>query len=261
MINRRRAKITDHPELYDWLYEDFKDDIPMYSSLVKSHEELLECGIGTGRIAIPLAMSGKIVSGIDNSPTMLKACRRKLRKLPSSVQERIHPIKADMREFDLNHKFSLVLLPFSTFNFMLTQEDQRNALASIKNHLVHKGTLILELLSPALCPAWFERNPVSRRYQEKNFRKTMTICEFWKLCNFDTANQIITEHRYFRFFNEEGGFIEEKVIIWKNRLFFLGEMKLLMEIMGFKINNVYGDFSFGPYSHDSEIFVVVAEST
>ena len=87
------VKITERPELYDWLYDDFAEDIPMYISLAQPHAVVLECGVGTGRIAIPLAESGKTVHGIDDSCEMLRRFRDNLAVQPQAVQDRIQSMK------------------------------------------------------------------------------------------------------------------------------------------------------------------------
>ena len=253
------VKITERPDLYDWLYDDFTSDIPMYSHLVESHEEVLECGIGTGRIALPLASEGKIIYGIDNSSEMLCVLEKKMSNYPLSIKEKIKIFRADMRDFDLNRKFSLIYIPFSTFNYLLTVEDQKLALTSIFNHLNSTGELVIELLSPSYFIGWLDVKPVLKKVKQRSDPNSNKTIEMWKECDFNSASQIVTEHRYFKFFNTDGLLEREELIHWKNRLFFLGELNLLLEFSGFDIKHIYGDFNLGPYKHESEVFIVVAK--
>jgi len=258
-MKQARIKVTDRPDLYDWLYEEYTGDIPMYRSLAESHAEVLECGIGTGRVAIPLANSGRIVFGIDNSPAMLQRLEGKLKEQPPAIRDSIHWYRADMRDFDLGRKFSFIYAPFSTFNYLLTIEDQKASLAAIRRHITAQGTLVLEILSFSLYPKWLDNEPVMRLVKEKTDPKTGKTVAMWKFGKFDSATQIVTEERHFRFYDATGKFEREETVFWENRFFFLGEMRLLLEASGFKTVAVYGDYSFGPYRHTSKFAVVVAK--
>src|SRR3989304_1317331 len=60
------------PELFDLDYGDFAEDLPFYENLARRCEgPILELGVGTGRVAIPLARAGFAVWGIDASGAMV----------------------------------------------------------------------------------------------------------------------------------------------------------------------------------------------
>ena len=264
------VKVTDRPDLYDWLYEDVKGDIPMYESLARSHTkdlEILECGIGTGRIAIPLAQSGITVYGIDNSPCMLQSLGDKLENCAQEVQKRICFREADMRDFDLKRKFPFIYVPFSTFNYLLGIDEQKASLASIRKHLSAQGTLVLEILSFSLYSGLLVNDTHERFDKKKPAPGSNKIIEYWKRASFDSANQLVREHRYFRYYSK-GKLEHQDEVIWENRFFFLGEIMLLLEQSGFQIekdkerkDRIYGDWKFGTYKHDSEFAVIVAKAT
>lgn len=58
---------------------------------VAPHPRLLEVGIGTGRIAVPLAAAGAHVAGIDISPKMLALLREKRRDIDVMLAEATRP--------------------------------------------------------------------------------------------------------------------------------------------------------------------------
>lgn len=251
--------MTERPDLYDWLYSEQTEDIPMYRSLAEGHSVVLECGIGSGRIAIPFAENGTVVYGIDNSPEMLQRLDSKLRNLPKVIQERIHAYQADMRDFDLGREFSFIFIPFSTFNYLLTIEDQKASLLAIRNHLIEQGTLVLELLSFSLFPNWLDNDTAMRKVARRIDPDTGKAVEMWRVIRFDSATQIVEQDRHFRFYDANGVLEEEIVVLWRNRFFFMGEMQLLLEATGFEITNIYGDCNFGAYRHTSEFAVIVAK--
>ena len=66
-------------EIYDFSYNDFLEDVDFYDNLARAVDgPILELGVGSGRVAIPLAQAGYEVVGIDNSPTMLAVARARL---------------------------------------------------------------------------------------------------------------------------------------------------------------------------------------
>lgn len=67
---------------------------------------IVEPGIGTGRIALPLAVAGHEVTGLDISPSMLDTCRKKASVL--GVAERVTLLEADASSLPLDdHSFDL----------------------------------------------------------------------------------------------------------------------------------------------------------
>ena len=164
-----------------------------------------------------------------------------------------------MRSFELKSKFPLILVPFSTFNYLLSIEDQKKCLESIKKHMEPNGLIVLDLLSYSMYPHWFNNDSILRKYKEKVNTDQHQIIQLWKRAEFDSSTQIIKEERYFKFYDRNGSFIKEELVYWQNRFFFIGEIALLLENSGFELVNVYGDFSFGPYHHKSEIAIIVAK--
>lgn len=258
-MNKGYVSVTERPDLYDWLYSEQVEDIPMYSSLARDHSVVLECGIGSGRIAIPLAENGKTVFGIDNSLAMLQRLEIRLNNLTESVRAKIHAYQMDMRSFDLRQKFSFIFIPFSTFNYLLTIEDQKAALSAVRNHLLKNGTLVLELLSFSLFPNWLDNDTTIKKVARRIDPETQKIIEMWRVVRFDSVTQIVEQDRHFKFYNANGVLENETVVLWRNRFFFIGEMRLLLEAAGFEIKQLYGDCTFGPYRHNSEFAVVVAK--
>lgn len=246
--------ITNRPDLYDMLYSDFIDDIDMYIDFAKSHKEILLCGAGTGRTTFPIAKSGISVVALDISDSMLGLLVDKLNKLPLHIQNRVSVIKEDMRNFRIEQRFTCCIVPFSTFNYLLTLEDQVNALISIKNHLFDKGELILELLSantfPELMNGCGKVKSFDKIYNNNNVSMTRTT-------SFDSATQILTQER--EYITRYSNGVEDKcVLLWENRFFFLGEIILLLNKCGYQIKNIYGDYNFGEFNNNSEFIVIKA---
>lgn len=108
---------------------------------------LLELGIGTGRIALPLAEKGLEVSGVDFSPEMVA----KLRAKPGG--DRISVTIGDFAELPVLGSFSLIFVVFNTLFNLVTQEEQVHCLENVAAHLDRNGSFVVEALVPD--PKWF----------------------------------------------------------------------------------------------------------
>jgi SAM-dependent methyltransferase len=111
---------------------------------------VLELGVGTGRIALPLAARGLAVSGIDVSPKMVARLRAK----PGG--DRITVSIGDFADVTADGgPFSLVYAVFSTFFGLLTQADQVRCFRNVAASLRPGGTFVIEAFVPD--PARFDR--------------------------------------------------------------------------------------------------------
>ncbi|MCI0545889.1 MAG: class I SAM-dependent methyltransferase [Candidatus Rokubacteria bacterium] len=103
---------------------------------------VLELGIGTGRIALPLAARGLAVHGIDASPAMVAELRAK----PGG--DRIPVTMGDFGEVPAPGRFTLIFVVFNTFFGLPTQEAQVRCFASVSEHLTDDGVFVLEAFVP-----------------------------------------------------------------------------------------------------------------
>ena len=114
-------------DIYDAM-NTLTEDIPFYmDEAVESGGPVLELGVGTGRVAIPIAQAGVNVVGLDHSPRMLEVAKRKA-KTAGLSQRRLRLVQGDMRDFDVGQRFPLAIIPFRAFLHMYTVEDQKRCL-------------------------------------------------------------------------------------------------------------------------------------
>jgi SAM-dependent methyltransferase len=104
----------------------------------------LEFGIGTGRIALPLAGRGVSVAGIDNSEAMVTRLRAK----PGS--EAIDVTIGDFATTRVDGEFSLVYLVFNTIFNLVTQDEQVACFQNAAAHLRSGGRFVIETGVPGL---------------------------------------------------------------------------------------------------------------
>jgi SAM-dependent methyltransferase len=103
----------------------------------------LELGIGTGRIALPLAASGIRVDGIDLSPAMVEQLRAK----PGGDQ--LSVTIGDFADVPVSGTYRLIFVVFNTLFNLLTQEDQIRCFENVAAHLTDEGSFVVEAFVPA----------------------------------------------------------------------------------------------------------------
>jgi len=105
---------------------------------------VLELGVGTGRLACPLAQRGFDVTGLDNSAGMLARLRSR------SDGAAVHIVLGSFTDLPVDGEFSLIYAPFNALFCALTQEEQLRAIQLAAQHLTPAGTFVVETDLPAL---------------------------------------------------------------------------------------------------------------
>jgi SAM-dependent methyltransferase len=141
-------KIADH---YDELHSGAVlptgsvEDAVAFLAEVAGGGRALELGVGTGRIAVPLAAAGVAVEGVDASPRMVAKLREKLGgdAIPVTI--------GDFTTLDgVEGPFDLVYVVFNTLFLLLTQDDQIACFRAVAARLAPGGAFVIEAFVPDL---------------------------------------------------------------------------------------------------------------
>ena len=97
----------------------------------------LELGVGTGRVALPLAASGVEVHGIDASAAMVERLRAK----PGG--DAVTVTLGDFAGVPVEGSYPLVYVVFNTFFSLLTQDQQVGCFAAVADRLAPGGAFVL----------------------------------------------------------------------------------------------------------------------
>lgn len=135
----RLAEIYDDWSLADPAAAETRD---FYVERAAGAAAVVELGIGTGRIAVPLAAAGVHVHGIDISPAMLDACRRNAAQ--AEVAHRLTLQLGDFLTSPLPGASALMLMPFRTFGHVLLPEDKVAFLRRVRDSLAPGGEFIFD---------------------------------------------------------------------------------------------------------------------
>jgi SAM-dependent methyltransferase len=133
-------------EYYDMF--DLGEDLDFWKLLAKrSGPRTLDIGVGTGRIAIPLARSGSSVVGIDSSMELLNIAHGKVTSVGGSIISRMRLLYGDLRDFKLprEERFDLAYASSRAYNRCRTRAELAHAIACVRDHLRVGGTLGFDL--------------------------------------------------------------------------------------------------------------------
>jgi SAM-dependent methyltransferase len=131
-------------EVYDELYGHMGDVSVVVDLLARlaGKGRALELGIGTGRVALPLAAAGVEVAGVDASEAMVARLREKPGggDIPVSV--------GNFADVAVDGTFRLIYVPFTTFFALTSQEEQIRCLRNVAAHLDDGGWFVMDAWVP-----------------------------------------------------------------------------------------------------------------
>jgi SAM-dependent methyltransferase len=197
----------------------------------------LELGIGTGRIALPLAARGVRVHGIDLSQAMVA----KLRKKPGA--EAIGVTIGDFATTKVDGTFSLAYLVFNTIMNLTTQDEQVACFESVATHLEPGGCFVIEVVVPAL-----RLLPPGETIHVFSFRGPTRF----GFDEYDVANQGLVSHHYGE--HRDGSFGPSSIPF---RYAWPAEFDLMARIAGMRLRERWSGWRREPFTSDSTRHVSV----
>ncbi len=140
-----------YDELYGEAELETDETVALLHELAGPGAAILELGVGTGRLALPLASQGHSVTGVEASPAMIAALKAK----PAGKQ--VHLIEGDFSEVKAPGRFKVALIAFNAIFALPTRRAQAACLKNAAESLQADGCLVLEayVLRPEqLSPGW-----------------------------------------------------------------------------------------------------------
>ena len=213
-------------ELYDPWSRSVVEDVAFYvDEAVAAGGPVVELGVGTGRIAIPVASEGISVIGVDNSPGMLEVCRKHAEM--AGVSERLDLRLGDLTEPPVEERVALVTCPFRAFLHLMSEAERLRALQAARELLVPNGRLIFDVFAPgaddieATHGKWIEREP-----------------GIWERAVWDEQARTLTLS-----VKDEDGDGSTMQLAWTTPL----EWRRLLDRAGFEVAGLYGWFDRRPF--------------
>jgi SAM-dependent methyltransferase len=195
----------------------------------------LELGIGTGRIALPLAQRGVPVHGIELSKAMTA------RLLAKPGGEDIGVTIGDFATTTVDGTFSVAYLVFNTISNLTTQEAQVACFRNVAAHLEPGGCFVIEVGIPNL-----QRLPPGETMRVFHAGET-----HWGIDEFDVANQGLISHH---FELVEGRF---ERLSMPFRYTWPAELDLMAQLAGMSLRDRWSGWKREPYTSESRKHVWV----
>ena len=211
--------------LYDPWSRSVTEDVDFYVAQArKAGGPVVELGVGTGRIAVPVAKTGVRVIGIDDSEGMLALCRS--RAEGAGVSDLVELRLGDLRRPPVLERVSLVTCPFRALLHLASDEERLDALRSVYRLLIPLGRFVFDVFAPSMEDVeetngrWLEREP-----------------GIWERADWDLKQRVLTLA-----VRGENGETAMR-LSWCSP----EEWRALLERAGFEVEAMYGWFDLRPY--------------
>jgi SAM-dependent methyltransferase len=197
----------------------------------------LELGVGTGRIALPLAARGVRVQGIDLSEAMVARLRAK------RGGEAIDVVIGDFATTRVDGAFALVFVVFNTIMNLTSQDAQVACFRNAAAHLEPGGCFVVEVVVPDL-----RRLPYGERFVLFDVSERHVGID-----EYDVAEQGLVSHHLQAVdgsFNRSSGPFR---YVWP------AELDLMAQLAGLRLRERWGDWNREPFTSESRKHVSVWE--
>ena len=216
--------------VYDDWSAHMTEDVPFYIELARETDgPLVELAVGNGRVAIPVAReTSRPVLGIDASPAMLAQARERAAAAGVELELRL----GDMRELELDQPAGLVYVPARSLLHLPTWADRRRVFERVHASLRPGGRFAWNafVFDPRIAAAndgeWSDQNGVRHRIDHAKHDSRIDI-------TLDSGASIS--------------------LWWLTR----SEWEGLIEVVGFKVEALYGGFDRQPFDESASEFVWV----
>jgi len=191
---------------------------------------ILELGIGTGRVALPLAARGVKVHGIELSQAMVA----KLREKPGG--DSIPVTIGDFSTARAEGEFTLAYLVYNTIMNLTSQEAQIACFQNVANHLLPGGHFVVEVMVPDL-----QRLPFGQTIRPYHASENK-----WDFDEYDIVHQGLISHHS----KVVDGVLEQNSIPF--RYAWPSELDLMAKMAGMNLIGRWDSWNRGPFTNLSE---------
>ncbi|MFO0608186.1 MAG: class I SAM-dependent methyltransferase [Polyangiales bacterium] len=247
LLDRGSREHYDDPAYYDQAYRRRRDDVAFYRGVARRlGGPILELGVGSGRVALPLCRDGHAVVGVDASRPMLERARALAADLPRG---RLTLREGDMREVRLRRRFPLVIAPFNALMHLYEPQDVVKCFANVARHLAPDGRFVFDVRMPDLRELALDPD---REYKCRPFtHPTLGRVRYTEQFRYDPVKQV--QFVTMRFYPEKG---RVRATVLAHRQFFPAELRALLTAGGLRLMKRLGDASGRPLAPDDPVQII-----
>ncbi len=213
--------------IYD-LFSGWARDRDFYLALAGDPpQQILDLGCGTGLLCEAYAARGHAVTGADPAPAMLAVARRR----PHAGQ--IEWVQASAQTFRSERRFDLIIMTGHAFQVLLSDDDVRAALATMRRHLKPGGRVAFESRNPAINWAAEWDGSEERSHGGVPVRETTEV-------RARAGDRVIFEVRYQ---------FPDETLVSRSELRFMSrqEIEAHLAYAGLQVEALYGDWDGAPF--------------
>lgn len=241
---------------YDIEHAFFDEDLDIYRNFAElCGGKILEPACGSGRVLLPLARAGYTLTGVDTSAAMLEQAREKL--VQEGLLEQCQLVQQDMCTLQLPEKYRLAIVALGSFGHIVTRKKQQQALAALRHHLSVGATFILDISNEDA--RYMERLSGQLLHQGTWPQENGSYVSHF-ISPFSSNTQHLLDLTHFYDVYRQGEAIQRTVSQTTLYLFERNETEFLLTQAGFQIKDLYGNYDFGPYEHESPRMIFIAEA-
>lgn len=222
-------------------YDEWVDVIQDVLSPYEPGPRWLDISCGTASMAVRLAQHGKSLTGVDLSPEMVDMAREKA----ASESVSISFFKGDMRDWQAESGFNVVLNVHDGLNYLLEVTDVEQFLSNAHGLLLPGGVLMFDVATPLLCQQHFHG------YHEMFMDEEGT---YERVTGYDPHSRIAETS--FNVLSESG---EAEVELHRQRAYDMLEVKELCDKSDFSSYQVLDDDTLEPADEKTERLMVILQ--
>ena len=226
-------------DLYDEMHAIPAGDAVALIAELAGGGRVLELGVGTGRVALPLAARGLEVHGVDVSDAMLD----RLRSKPGA--DRVRIVKGDFSEAIAGEDFATAFVAFNTFFAIASQEKQKKCFATVSKQLRKGGTFAIEVFVPD--PSRFEGGQSLRTGGISAEHVVLEATRSDRNAQILDAQLVVISTRGTR------------LIPLRLRYAYPAELDLMAELAGMRLRDRFASWSRAPFTQTSMMHVSIYE--
>jgi SAM-dependent methyltransferase len=254
-----RQRATVLARFYDLDVLDIAYDAELYLDLAReAGGPVLELAVGSGRLAVPLALAGHRVVGVDHDPAMLERAHARWDEGRGPIErERLDLHVADLVTFRSAETFSMAFIAVNTFLLAEDDDARRAVLRAMREQLRPRGVAVVEVSTPdddelatfdgRLQMEWLREDPATGDSVAKMVS-----------ARHDPETECVTLHQLFEWTPRNGGTIRRVTRTDSLHLVAAERIATLALEAGFDAVDVRGDHLSIPYGPGSHRAILVA---
>ncbi|MFA6233904.1 MAG: class I SAM-dependent methyltransferase [Bacteroidota bacterium] len=237
----RIADLYDHYVTVDY-------DLDFWHEECISAGEVLEVTAGTGRVTLPLLRAGLRVTAVDISFGLLK----KLREKAETEGLAVETVHADMRDFDLQRTFPLIIIAFQSLEELADTCDVTAALRRVHAHLAPGGRAIVTLHHPS---SHTGGDMCLLRLMADEMLPNGNRMLFWHTRKYEADTRTGISYQLYEEYDVDGLLHRKRLFTPRYHLLDRPEFEELANRAGLRVSNAWGGYKHEPYSEEGKYMI------